>query len=58
MIRSLDHKWESIFFVPFQFPGYAEQFADGILVGPGGTLPEGSAVENNSWGRIKASFRY
>ena len=31
---------------------YAERFADGRLIGAGG----GTAVEDNSWGRIKASF--
>ncbi|MFH1566664.1 MAG: hypothetical protein ABIL09_01600 [Gemmatimonadota bacterium] len=31
---------------------YAERFADGRLIGAGG----GTAVESNSWGRIKASF--
>jgi hypothetical protein len=33
--------------------------ADGVLLGPGGALPEeeDTAVENDSWGRIKASFR-
>jgi hypothetical protein len=31
---------------------YAERFADGRLVGGGGA----TAVENDSWGRIKASF--
>jgi len=31
---------------------YAERFADGRLVGAGGS----TAVESNSWGRIKASF--
>ena len=32
---------------------YAERFADGRLVGAGGEV---TAVENDSWGRIKASF--
>ena len=32
---------------------YAERFADGRLIGAGGG---GTAVEDNSWGRIKASF--
>jgi hypothetical protein len=31
---------------------YAERFVDGRLIGAGG----GTAVENDSWGRIKASF--
>lgn len=34
----------------------ADFFADGVLVGAGGAAPEVSAVENDSWGRIKASF--
>jgi hypothetical protein len=34
----------------------ADFFVDGVLVGVGGTAPEISAVENDSWGRIKASL--
>ncbi|NKB67605.1 MAG: hypothetical protein GKR89_11120 [Candidatus Latescibacteria bacterium] len=31
-------------------------WSDGILLGQGGELPDISAVEENTWGRIKASF--
>jgi hypothetical protein len=34
----------------------ADFFADGVLVGAGGTAPQVSIVENDSWGRIKASL--
>jgi hypothetical protein len=34
----------------------ADGFASGLLLGPGGTFPEGSAVESLTWARIKASF--
>ena len=33
----------------------ADSFARGLLVGPGGELPD-SAVESMTWGRIKATF--
>ncbi len=33
----------------------ADGFARGLLVGPGGELPD-SAVESLTWGRIKATF--
>lgn len=35
---------------------FAENFADGLLVGSGGNLSEGTAVESVSWARIKASL--
>ena len=35
----------------------ANDFLDGFLLGPGGVPPEDTAVESDSWGRIKASFR-
>ncbi len=40
-----------------QWPGIsnADDFARGLLVGPGGELPD-SAVESLTWGRIKATF--
>ena len=34
----------------------ADTYVDGILLGSGGALPEDTAVENASWGRIKAAF--
>lgn len=34
----------------------ADFFADGVLVGAEGMAPEISAMESDSWGRIKASF--
>ena len=34
----------------------ADGFADFVLVGADGKLPEGSTVESDSWARIKASF--
>ncbi len=36
-------------------PLNADTFARGLLVGPGGELPD-SAVESLTWGRIKATF--
>ncbi len=36
-------------------PSNADSFARGLLVGPGGELPD-SAVESVTWGRIKATF--
>ncbi len=36
-------------------PRNADTFARGLLVGPGGELPD-SAVESLTWGRIKATF--
>ncbi len=36
-------------------PSNADSFARGLLVGPGGELPD-SAVESLTWGRIKATF--
>ncbi len=33
----------------------ADGFARGLLVGPGGEIPD-SAVESLTWGRIKATF--
>ena len=35
----------------------ADFLADAMLLGPGGRIPEGTAVESLTWGRIKASFR-
>jgi hypothetical protein len=34
----------------------ADIFTDGLLVGAGGTVPDISAVAQDSWGRFKASF--
>lgn len=53
---SKGHTWKSVQYRPSYFPKTADQFADGVLLGPGGALPEISAVESNSWARIKASF--
>lgn len=36
----------------------ADGFGDFVLVGADGKVPGGSAVESDSWARIKASFRY
>ncbi len=36
-------------------PSTADTFARGLLVGPGGEVPD-SAVESMTWGRIKATF--
>ena len=38
--------WESI----------TDRFADCLLLGPGGEIPEDTAVESVTWGRIKAQF--
>ena len=35
---------------------YSDDFASGFLLGPGGELPDDSAVESITWGRIKAQF--
>jgi hypothetical protein len=35
----------------------ADLFADGVLVGANGQVPEVSAVESGSWARIKALSR-
>lgn len=37
-------------------PPTADLFVDGVLVGKNGQIPEVSAVENDSWARIKAAF--
>ena len=34
----------------------ADEFVAGLLVGPGGEIPDESAVESITWGRIKARF--
>ena len=34
----------------------AGTYVDGMLLGPGGVFPEDTAVENVTWGRIKAAF--
>ena len=34
----------------------SDGFATGLLLGPGGELPDDSAVESITWGRIKAQF--
>lgn len=36
--------------------GSADSFADGLLLGMGGEIPEDTIVENITWARIKASF--
>ena len=33
-----------------------DAYVDGILLGPGGEIPDDSAVESITWGRIKATF--
>ena len=38
-------------------PTTANHFVDGILLGPGGEIPDDSAVEDITWARIKAGFR-
>ena len=40
----------------FRFPGQGQDWADGFLLDPGGVIPDNTAVEINTWGRIKASF--
>ena len=49
---------EGIEFNEVGFPHWesAENFADGLLVGSGGSPPGGTAVESVSWARIKASL--
>ena len=37
-------------------PRCSDGFATGLLVGPGGEIPDDSAVESITWGRIKAQF--
>ncbi len=46
-VRRVQDEWTSIF--------NADTFARGLLVGPGGEIPD-SAVESMTWGRIKAMF--
>ena len=36
--------------------GTADGFVDGMLLGLGDEIPEDTAVESMTWGRIKASF--
>ena len=36
--------------------GFADNFIDVLLLGPGGEIPDESAVESITWGRIKAHF--
>lgn len=40
-----------------KFSFFSEFFADGVLVGKSGQIPEISLVEHNTWGRIKESFK-
>ena len=51
--------WFTIPGVASSFSLRTDNFADGVLLSPGGTLPEeeDTAVENDSWARIKAGFR-
>ena len=35
---------------------FSDDFAVGILLDPGGEIPDDSAVESITWGRIKAQF--
>ena len=58
-------EWQSIHFLrSSEYPEDAsylvssssDTFAQGILLGPGGELPDDSAIENITWGRIKAQF--
>ena len=37
-------------------PSHARYFVDGVLLGPGGEIPDESAVESITWARIKAQF--
>ncbi len=46
-VRRVQDEWTSIF--------NADTFARGLLVGPGGEIPD-SAVESMTWSRIKATF--
>lgn len=41
---------------PDRYTHSADFFADGVLVGKDGKVPEITAVDKNSWARIKASF--
>ena len=34
----------------------ASRLCDAVLLGPGGGIPDDSAVESITWGRIKAQF--
>ena len=42
---------------PSGIDAFSDIFADGILVGPNGEVPEGTAVQDMTWGRIKATFQ-
>ena len=37
-------------------PYFADVFVDGVLLGPGGEIPDESVVESITWARIKATF--
>ena len=39
-----------------EFGDLSDTFADFVLMGPGGEIPEISAVESITWARIKARF--
>lgn len=54
-----DAEYQGLYHLPQHTWGVytpAEEFVDGILVNGLGQVPEVSAVEYNSWARIKASF--
>ena len=38
------------------YPHCSDGFSLGLLLGPGGEIPDISAVESITWGRIKAQF--
>ena len=44
------------FYAPTLLAMSADDFADGVLVTPDGLSSEDSAVESDSWARIKATF--
>ena len=54
-LRGMEPDWNCLGFCSLVMYT-SEEFAKGLLLGPGGEIPDDSAVESVTWGRIKAQF--